>query len=54
MGRPGLPEIVSVTEFREVYGVALTNTLGGANVKAELVKATEAFKPILDKENAAG
>jgi multiple sugar transport system substrate-binding protein len=53
MGRPGLPEIVSVTEFRDVYGIALTNTLGGADVKAELVKATEAFKPILDKENMA-
>jgi multiple sugar transport system substrate-binding protein len=52
IGRPGLPEIVSVTEFRDVYGVALTNTLGGADVKAELTKATEAFKPILDKENA--
>ena len=31
-----------------------TNTLGGADVKTELAKATEAFKPILDKENAAG
>lgn len=54
IGRPGLPEIVSVTEFRDVYGVALTNTLGGADVKTELAKATEAFKPILDKENASG
>lgn len=52
MGRPGLPEIVSVTEFRDVYGIALTNTLGGGDVKAELAKATEQFKPILDKENA--
>jgi multiple sugar transport system substrate-binding protein len=52
MGRPGLPEIVSVTEFRDVYGVALTNSLGGADVRTELNKATEAFKPILDKENA--
>lgn len=54
IGRPGLPEIVSVTEFRDVYGIALTNSLGGADVKTELQKATEAFKPILDKENAAG
>jgi len=54
MGRPGLPEIVSVTEFRDVYGIALTNTLGGADVRTELTRATEAFKPILDKENAAG
>lgn len=53
IGRPGLPEIVSVTEFRDVFGIGLTNTLGGADVRTELKKATEAFKPILDKENAA-
>jgi len=52
IGRPGLPEIVSVTEFRDVYGIALTNTLGGADVKTELVRANEAFKPILAKELA--
>ncbi|MCC6719731.1 MAG: extracellular solute-binding protein [Acetobacteraceae bacterium] len=52
IGRPGLPEIVSVTEFRDVFGIALTNTLAGADVKTELVKATEAFKPILAKELA--
>ena len=52
IGRPGLPEIVSVTEFRDVYGIALTNALGGGDVKTELAKATEQFKPILDKENA--
>ena len=53
IGRPGLPEIVSVTEFRDVFGIALTNALSGADVKAELSKATEAFKPILAKELAA-
>ena len=52
IGRPGLPEIVSVTEFRDVFGIALTNTLSGADVKTELTKATEAFKPILAKELA--
>jgi len=52
IGRPGLPEIVSVTEFRDVFGIALTNALSGGDVKTELTKATEAFKPILDKENA--
>ena len=50
IGRPGLPEIVAVTEFRDVYGIALTNTLTGGDVKAELTKANEAFKPILAKE----
>lgn len=52
IGRPGLPEIVAVTEFRDVYGIALTNTLTGGDVKAELTKANEAFKPILAKELA--
>ena len=49
IGRPGLPVIIPVTEFRDVFGVALTNMLSGANAKAELTKATEAFKPILEK-----
>jgi multiple sugar transport system substrate-binding protein len=49
IGRPGLPVIVPVTEFRDIFGVALTNCIGGANAKAELAKATEAFKPVLEK-----
>lgn len=49
IARPGLPEIIPVTEFRDTFGVALTNTIGGADVAAELRKATEAFKPVLDK-----
>jgi multiple sugar transport system substrate-binding protein len=47
----GLPEIVPVTEFRDVFGVALTNTITGADPAKELKKATEAFQPILDKAN---
>ncbi len=49
IGRPGLPVIIPVTEFRDTFGVALTNLLSGGNAKAELAKATEAFKPILEK-----
>ncbi len=49
IGRPGLPVIIPVTEFRDVFGVALTNTLSGADPATELKKATEAFKPILEK-----
>lgn len=47
MGRPGLPEIIPVTEFRDVFGVGLTNMIGGADVRAELQKATNAFAPQL-------
>jgi multiple sugar transport system substrate-binding protein len=49
IAQPGLPEIVPVTEFRDVFGVALTNMIGGADTAGELRRATEAFKPILDK-----
>ena len=49
VARPGLPEIIPVTEFRDTFGVALTNTIGGADVAAELRKATETFKPVLEK-----
>ena len=52
IGRPGLPEIVPVTEFRDVFGVGLTNTIGGADAKAELQKATDAFTPVLQKSEA--
>jgi multiple sugar transport system substrate-binding protein len=49
VGRPGLPVIIPVTEFRDVFGVALTNMLSGGDPAAELKKATEAFKPVLEK-----
>jgi multiple sugar transport system substrate-binding protein len=49
IARPGLPEIVPVTEFRDVFGVALTNMIGGADPAAELKKATDAFRPVLEK-----
>ena len=49
IARAGLPQIVPVTEFRDVFGVALTNAIGGADVAAELKKATEAFAPVLVK-----
>ena len=49
IGRPGLPVIVPETEFRDVFGVALTNMINGADPKAELAKATAQFQPVLDK-----
>jgi multiple sugar transport system substrate-binding protein len=52
IGRPGLPEIVPVTEFRDVFGIGLTNTIGGADVRAEMQKATDAFTPVLQKSEA--
>ena len=50
IARSGLPVIVAVTEFRDVFGIALTNMINGADPATELKKATETFKPILAKE----
>jgi multiple sugar transport system substrate-binding protein len=52
IARSGLPEIVAVTEFRDTFGIAMTNMIGNGDVAGELKKATEAFKPVLAKENA--
>lgn len=49
IGRPGLPQITAVTEFRDVFGVALTNMLAGGDPASELKTATEAFKPIYER-----
>ena len=53
IGRPSLPVIIPVTEFRDIYGIALTNMINGADPKSELEKATEQFKPILEKSERA-
>ncbi|WP_426957278.1 ABC transporter substrate-binding protein [Muricoccus radiodurans] len=53
IGRPGLPEIVPVTEFRDTIGIALTNTIGGADVATELKRATDAFRPVLEQSERA-
>jgi multiple sugar transport system substrate-binding protein len=49
IAQPGLPVIAPVTEFRDVFGVALTNTINGADPAAELKRATAEFQPVLDK-----
>jgi multiple sugar transport system substrate-binding protein len=53
VSRLGLPVIIPVTEFRDTIGIALTNTLSGADPAAELRKATEQFKPILERSEKA-
>ena len=49
----GLPVIVPVTEFRDAIGIALTNLISGGDAAAEMKKATEAFKPVLEKSEKA-
>lgn len=53
ISRPGLPEILPVTEFRDTIGTALTNTIGGADVATELKRATDAFRPVLEASERA-
>ena len=50
---PGLPIIIPVTQFRDVYGIALTNMISGADPATEMKKATVEFQPILDKSEKA-
>jgi multiple sugar transport system substrate-binding protein len=47
IARPGLPQIVAVGQFRDTFGTALTNMLGGSDAAAELRRATAEFRPIL-------
>lgn len=51
IARPGLPEIVPVTEFRDRFGIALTNMITGSDPAAQLRQATAEFQPVLDKSN---
>ena len=53
ISRLALPVIIPVTEFRDIYGVALTNLISGADAKDELRKATEQFRPVLERSEKA-
>jgi multiple sugar transport system substrate-binding protein len=53
IGLPSLPEIVPVTEFRDIFGIALTNMITGADPQAELESATQQFEPILAESLAS-
>jgi multiple sugar transport system substrate-binding protein len=52
IGYPSLPNIVAVTEFRDIFGVALTNMITGSDPAAELKTATDTFKPVFAKTEA--
>jgi len=53
IAQPGLPIIAAVTEFRDTFGIALTNMINGAAPAAELKRATAEFQPVLDKTEKA-
>jgi multiple sugar transport system substrate-binding protein len=48
-----LPVIIPINEFRDIFGVALTNMIEGKDAAAELKQATAQFEPILKKSEAA-
>ena len=49
----GLPVVQPVTEFRDIMGIGLTNLLGGGDPAAEMKKATEQFRPVLERSEKA-
>ena len=49
----GLPVIIPVAEFRDIVGAALTATLSGADPATELKRATDQFRPILERSEKA-
>jgi multiple sugar transport system substrate-binding protein len=48
-GRPQLPQIKEVTQFRDIFGVALVKMIEGGDPKSLLEQATKEFEPILEK-----
>lgn len=53
ISRLALPVIIPVTEFRDVFGIALSNMLSGADPASELRNATADFEPILARSEKA-
>jgi multiple sugar transport system substrate-binding protein len=50
----GLPVVVPVAEFRDLFGAAVTATLSGADPATELKKAYDQFVPILERSEKTG
>ncbi len=49
IGRPGLPEIVGVTEYRDIVGVAIEKAIEGGDVRTALGQAQKEFQDLLDR-----
>lgn len=47
--RPQLPEVRDVSQFRDIFGVALTKAVEGGDPKVLLEQATKEFEPIFQK-----
>jgi multiple sugar transport system substrate-binding protein len=53
ISRLTLPVIIPVTEFRDTFGIALSNLLSGADPGPELHRATSEFTPVLERSEKA-
>lgn len=49
----GLPVVIPVAEFRDLFGAAITATLSGADPASELKKAADQYRPILERSEKA-
>jgi len=49
ISRLTLPVIIPVTEFRDSFGIALSNLLSGSDPVTELRRATAEFAPVLER-----
>ncbi len=49
IGRPGLPEIVDVTQYRDIIGVAIQKAIEGGKSEVVLTEAHKQFQELLDK-----
>ncbi len=49
IGRAGLPEIVDVTQYRDIIGVAIQKAIEGAKSDVVLAEAHNQFQDLLDK-----
>jgi len=49
IGVPNLPEIVGVTEYRDIIGVAFQKAIEGAKSEEVLAQAQKEFQELLDR-----
>ena len=49
IGKAGLPEIVDVTQYRDIIGVAIQKAIEGGNSAQLIAQANKEFQELLDK-----
>ena len=54
IGRQGLPEIVAVTEYRDIIGVAIQKAIEGAPAAQVCAQAQKEFQELLHPDRGLG